>query len=88
MRRTRWLGIALLVMLGCESTDNTHLKPQLQEEYNLPPADDPRFSSPISYPKETLNQDPARATNSQTPGPAYKGPSRSGVRGGGGMGGY
>ena len=59
MRRMRWLGIALLVLVGCESTDNTHLKPPLREEYNLPPGDDARFSSPITYPKETLNQAPA-----------------------------
>jgi hypothetical protein len=85
MRRTRWLAIALLALVGCQSSDNKHIKPPLQEEYNLPPADDARFSSPVAYPKDTLNQPPARPSSPQGPGAAPKGPSRVGS--GGGMGG-
>jgi hypothetical protein len=86
MRGMRWLGIALLVLAGCESTENAHIKPPLHEEYNLPPSDDPRFSSPIAYPKDTLNQPPAKPTNPQGPGASPKGPSRMG--GAGGQSGY
>jgi hypothetical protein len=81
----RWLGIALLVLAGCESTDYSHIKPPLREEYNLPPTDDARFSSPITYPKETLNVPPPRSGG----GPATpKGPQRIGRSGGPGAGGY
>jgi hypothetical protein len=32
----------------------------MPEQYVLPPADDARFSQPVSYPKETLNQEPVK----------------------------
>jgi hypothetical protein len=85
MRRTRWLAIALLALVGCQSTENKQLKPPLHEEYNLPP-DDSRYSSPIAYPKDVLNQPPARSSSPQGPGAAPKGPQRIGS--GSGMSGY
>src|SRR5262245_46134243 len=41
---------------GC-ATSGPNLKPPLPERFALPPADDARFSEPISYPKDSLNQD-------------------------------
>jgi hypothetical protein len=42
--------------VGC-STSGPNLRTPFPERFVLPPANDPRFSQPISYPKETLNQD-------------------------------
>jgi len=53
--RMRWLGTALLALTGCQTTD-TNLKPKIPEEYTVPPADDARFSSPPTFPKETLDR--------------------------------
>src|SRR5437762_1537912 len=49
----RWLAAAFLGAAGCYSTPN--LKPTLKEEYMIPPADDARFSSPPTFPKETMD---------------------------------
>lgn len=81
MRRT-WigmhcLGFGLLVLVGCAATESHGVKPPLREEYNLPPAEDGRFSTPIAYPKETLNN-PIKREQS-VPGAGFKGPGRGGV---------
>jgi hypothetical protein len=59
--RGNWLklglfGVAYLGLAGCLTPDAPP-KPVLPpEEVRLPPADDPRFSQPPTFPKETLNQ--------------------------------
>lgn len=90
MRRT-WVRIhglaaALLVLVGCHSPE-PNPKPPLREEYVLPPGDDPRFSAPLAYPKETLNTIPKKDTNMNMPA---GGPSRGPRMGGtpSGFGGY
>jgi hypothetical protein len=56
MRRTGLglglLGSALLSIAGCH---HNSIRPPVKEAYALPPADDQRFSSPPTYPKETLD---------------------------------
>ena len=84
----RWLGALLLAMAGCQSTDPP-LKPNIPDEYILPPRDDRRFSSPPEYPKETLDsgmfkKEPPKPGD-QTQQPARFGPPGLGTRG---MGGY
>jgi len=82
---TGWLGAVLLGLLGCSTTD-TNLKPPLHEEYTLPPSDDPRFSQPISYPKESLNFNQFKKDKEKdqdgSGGPG--GPKPGGMSGGGG----
>lgn len=86
MRRT-WLGmgwraLVLLGLAGCASTDNTTLKPPLREEYVVPPGDDARFSAPIRYPKETLNNfgfKKQQNDGSQPPGGGFRGPASGGM---------
>lgn len=51
------LGLAMLCLSGCFTWPNLMTKKHQPEEYVLPPADDPRFSEKIQYPKGTLNQD-------------------------------
>jgi hypothetical protein len=80
----RLVGVALLAFIGCKASESD-LKPPLHEVYNLPPADDARFSAPPAFPKETLNQDSIRKDPNAQPGAAFKGPSKAGM--GGGMGG-
>jgi hypothetical protein len=82
--------LATLTVTGCWHTEPSLKPPPRPEVYALPPSDDSRFSSPIEYPKGTLNQDilpKAPANNSQ------KGPNdtRFGAgmgSGAGGPGGY
>jgi hypothetical protein len=63
---------ALCGALGCASSKGPNLRTPVPEQYALPPADDARFSQPISYPKDVLNQEPIKA-----PGPG-KLPSQQG----------
>ena len=80
--KTRWLGAILLGLAGCQ-TAQPELKPAQQpEEFRVPPTDDPRFSSPTKYPKETLNQDLLRKPDA--PGPFN--PAAGRMPGMGGMG--
>jgi hypothetical protein len=86
----RWLAAVLLGLAGCHSTDPNNLKPDLPEEFVLPP-DDPRFNAPVPYPKEVLNQglpkkDPGRGGEGMR-GPG-SGMGRFGAGAGPGMGGY
>jgi hypothetical protein len=87
--RGSWVGMGalLLALVGC-TTPGPNLKPTLHEEYNLPPADDPRFSQPITFPKETLNNNQFRR-DTGAPGapPAFRGgPGSGGMGTGAGMG--
>jgi hypothetical protein len=78
-----WLAASLLGVVGCYSTE-PNLKPAPHpEEYVLPPSDDARFSSYISYPKELLNTDSIKKDTS-TPGAIGpgRGPTRFGAGGG------
>jgi hypothetical protein len=60
MRRVLYLvGVPLAAMLGalgCHSDANLR-PPKEPEAYNVPPDNDPRFSQPVSYPKNLLFQD-------------------------------
>ena len=89
MRRMRWLAMILLCLNGCKSQPD--IKPPLHEEYRLPPSDDPRFSTPPNYPKETLDGAQFQKEALRQPGDPLKGssgpPSRFGMGGPGGMGG-
>lgn len=81
------LGSALLSITGCQ---HNSIRPPVREVYSIPPADDARFSSPPTYPKETL--DTARMKK-ETPklGDLDRsiGTQGTGMRGaGGGAGGY
>ncbi|HEY1377603.1 MAG TPA: hypothetical protein VGF55_12460 [Gemmataceae bacterium] len=65
--RTSWLtgaGLAVVLggALGCSTSRGLDLRTPMPEQYALPPADDARFSQPVSYPKEVLNQEPVKAT--------------------------
>jgi len=64
--RTNWLtgaGLAAVLggALGCSTSGGPNLRTPVPEQYALPPADDARFSQPVSYPKEVLNQEPIKA---------------------------
>jgi hypothetical protein len=87
MRRTRGgiccLAAAIVAWAGCHTADSS-LKPPLHEEYILPPTDDARFSSPPTYPKDSL--DNAQFKKEQLkPGERFSGPGRMGPGMGGGM---
>jgi hypothetical protein len=71
----RCLGAGLLAVAGCHGPET--LKPPLHEEYVLPPNDDPRFSTPPAYPKETLDSgSPKKDENKKQDG--FGGPSGTG----------
>ena len=50
------LTAALLGLAGC-AKENLLQPPKPKDEYKTPPADDPRFANPPSYPNKLLNQD-------------------------------
>jgi hypothetical protein len=57
----RWVSAlcafaAISAVAGC-AMSGPNLKTPMPERFALPPADDARFSEPIAYPKDTLNQD-------------------------------
>ena len=94
MRRVRvgmgWLGAVLLGLTGCYSTGtDSNPKPSLPpEQLVVPPANDPRFSRPIEFPKEALNQDIFNKKDAARDNglPSTRSPSRLGM--GAGAGGY
>lgn len=54
------LGLLLAVLLtaaGCGWNDQQLRPPKPKEELTVPPEDDPRFSKPPEYPKDSLNKD-------------------------------
>jgi len=74
-------AVAMLVGLGC-ATRKDHLKPPpIREELRTPPADEARFSRPIEYPKEVLNEDVLAKKATKAPLGALKG-GKSGAPGG------
>ena len=84
-RGLRLLSAVVLASAGCQ-TQNTTIKPPLHEEYTIPPADDSRFSSPPTYPKETMDSSQFKKQQLK-PGEQFQGPGRFGA-GPGGTGGY
>jgi hypothetical protein len=83
---------ALLGLSGCMSTQRKIEQPKRVEEYVVPPTDETRFSSPISFPKDTLNQNLIKKDIGGPPGTPMNGPRGFGAGGpgsmnGGGMGG-
>jgi hypothetical protein len=77
MRRIRdLLGLSAVLLMavgGCTLTENQLTPPKPVEEYNAPPETDRRYSGPIEYPKETMDNDAllkkAKAKGPNTPGP-------------------
>ena len=89
-RISLWLSVAILLLSGCQGP-NPNLKPKLHPEYVLPPTDDARFSSPPTYPKETLDTGQFKKEQQMKPADFLKeqdlrmgGPANMGGR----MGGY
>lgn len=52
-----WLGLMLLVPLGCTSTEPSLRPPKGPEEFNGPP-NEPAYGRPIEYPKDAMDGDP------------------------------
>jgi hypothetical protein len=62
MRRIRDVlgvcGLLLAVAVGCATSDSNQVRPPKgPEEFRAPPETDPRYSRPIEYPKDTMDQD-------------------------------
>jgi hypothetical protein len=71
---------------GC-ATSGPNLKTPMPERFALPPSDDARFSEPIAYPKDTLNQDSIiKGSPPKMPSqaPPLTSPTQGGRYGGGG----
>jgi hypothetical protein len=81
------LGIAIAALSSC-TTPQPSLKPPLHEEYVLPPGDDPRFSTPPTYPKEALDSGLPKKDPSKAGGDSFRGPGAPRFGGGGMGGGY
>jgi hypothetical protein len=94
--RVPWsgLGVALVCLCGCWTTDSNNMKPPPPPPaYVLPPSDDPRFSAPPAFPQNTLNdglkrppQDPGQPGGAPGMPPSMRGAgaSRFGAGPGGG----
>jgi hypothetical protein len=80
MRRMRnLLGLIVLVQLalaGCALTNSELKPPKPPEEFKSPPENDPRYSKPIEYPKETMEEDrllkKAKDPSKNIPGPTQR----------------
>ena len=88
--RGTWIGLAMLASLGtigCYSTPVKRVKrPELVQEYRLPP-DDPRFSQPAAYPTKVLLGDDALARRRELDSQEMKGQMNMSGRPGGMSGG-
>lgn len=64
------LLVALFGLCGCVTTNGQLKPPKLPEQYNSPPADDPRYTEPPRYPKDTMKRPLLRQDNgmNQRPG--------------------
>ena len=75
-------ALCLALSLGC-ATQKDYLKPpKIQEELRAPPSNEARFSRPVEYHKEVLNEDMLAKKASKLPLGALKG-SKGGVSPGG-----
>jgi hypothetical protein len=82
-RSIRKLSVVLLIgsLASCRS-QSPNLRTPVPEQYALPPSDDSRFSQPVSYPKETLNQDSVKQANNLNKLPSQQPSMAPGGRGG------
>lgn len=81
----RFWSVLLLLLAGCWTTEKELKPPPHPEEAIVPPESDPRFSSPIVYPKEAeRDQTPKKPAND--PANPMGSPSRFGATGPGGRG--
>ncbi len=70
---------ALLGLIGC-AKENLLQPPKPKDEYKTPPADDPRFSNPPSYPNKLLNQDTIqKSDDDDDPAPGKGGHGGGGI---------
>lgn len=73
-------AVGMGLILGCHHTvTDPNRPPPHPEEFKLPPSEDSRFSKPVQYPKNLLNNDilqsrMAKKDNQKGPG-MMKGPS-------------
>jgi hypothetical protein len=84
------VGLALFGLSGCKSTQERLKPPKIPEEYVAPPDNDKRYSEPIEYPKDALNQDRKIYPDfvpPNAPGGSGSGGSRSPISHAGGSGG-
>jgi hypothetical protein len=80
----RKLGLSTVFgsALGCATSKGPNLLTPVPEQYNLPPEEDARFTQPVSYPKDVLNQDPIKQASGKLP--SQQGPMGGGPGAGGG----
>ncbi|MCY2943325.1 MAG: hypothetical protein WCO91_02465 [Gemmataceae bacterium] len=77
-------ALCLVMIWGC-SNHKDYLKPPPQpEEFRSPPTEEARFSRPVEYPKELLNEDALAKKATKTPIGALKS-SKGGSGAPGGM---
>ena len=81
MRRMRNLFSLIVLMqlalAGCALTNSELKPPKPPEEFKDPPQNDPRYSKPIEYPKETMEEDrllkkAAKDASKNIPGPTQR----------------
>jgi hypothetical protein len=81
MRRIRTLlglsAVLVAALGGCALTQNELKPPKPPEEFKAPPEDDPRYSRPIEYPKDTMDND-VLTTKIKSKGPGSSGPPKAG----------
>jgi len=77
-----------VAVAGCATMDQQVKPPIPPEEYRPPPDNDRRYSAPIEYPKDTMDQDmmlkKAKENKAATPGPmnSTRSPGRTAGPGG------
>jgi hypothetical protein len=84
--RANWVGLAILVAaLGCQTGPKKVKRPELVQEYKLPPQEDRRYSQPPQLPTKVLLDDPlARRRELENSAKELQGPMTAGPRGAGG----
>ncbi len=78
------LIVTIFVLSGCKSTQQ-QLKPPKPPEQFVAPPDEKRYSEPMEFPKDSLNQDKQIYNKAIVDGPGGPGSGKGGP-GGGGMG--
>ena len=67
-------GLVLAVAAGCASDRDVVKPPKQPEEFRAPPDSEGRYSRPLEYPKETMDQDPLKkASDKKGPGASRPG---------------